>query len=449
MTPAGCMRLTTVLLALALPRLAARAATDDTCTGKGWAHNTRNILPDIAFLPHLTDAAACCSACAAHTGCAAWTANATGCGLKKASWEKGGCPNSTSGVVSVGPKPSPAPSPPVPTPPLPPSPPEPPGACKLTESGPITVTQHGESIENLRIFTTTKQPAIFIQGKTGVTIRNCTITHRAQQTWPYGNGIYFTGADGLTIENVEVQLVGVEKGPLPDLHNYNINGISSTGVRISNVRVVGGSTGIELTHCDGAHVSNLVALNMRGPYPRGQCFQTSFSDNVVLENFYCKNDNTSWTEDNLSLYRSSNVTVRRGLIDGNNSPTGVGVMFEQDDPTKHDGLCEDVDVIHMGDGCFSAYGGTNIRFVRARCKDNHCAGWAGRDKPTSGSLMYYAGDENGQNSTGIRLEQSVYSGACAPNHVLGSRDPSAWVQTDLQKQEFALQDPVNVTFCWE
>ena len=30
---------------------------------------------------------------------------------------------------------------------------------------------------------------------------------------------------------------------------------------------------------------------------------------------------TSWTEDNLSLWRSSNVTVRRGLIDGNNSPT--------------------------------------------------------------------------------------------------------------------------------
>ena len=31
----------------------------------------------------------------------------------------------------------------------------------------------------------------------------------------------------------------------------------------------------------------------------------------------------SWTEDNLSLWRSSNVTVRRGLIDGNNSPTGA------------------------------------------------------------------------------------------------------------------------------
>ena len=40
---------------------------------------------------------------------------------------------------------------------------------------------------------------------------------------------------------------------------------------------------------------------------------------------------------------------------------GVGVMFEQDDPTKSLGLCEDVDAVRMGDGCFSAYGGTDTR----------------------------------------------------------------------------------------
>jgi hypothetical protein len=208
----------------------------------------------------------------------------------------------------------------------------------------------GQVIENLRIITTTKAPGIYVMGKKNVTIRNCTISHSAQKVWPFGNGIYFTGADGLVITDVEVELVGVASGPLPDLHNYNINGISSSGVRISNVRTEGGSTGIELNKCDGAHVSNFVAFNMHGPYPRGQCFQCGYSDNVIVEDFYCKSDNTSWTEDNLSLYRSSNVTVRRGLIDGNNSPTGVGVMFEQDDPTKHGGLCEDVDAVHMGDG---------------------------------------------------------------------------------------------------
>jgi predicted ATP-grasp superfamily ATP-dependent carboligase len=48
------------------------------------------------------------------------------------------------------------------------------------------------------------------------------------------------------------------------VHNYNINGLQSVGVRIANVRVIGGSTGIELNHCDAAHVTNFVALNVRG-----------------------------------------------------------------------------------------------------------------------------------------------------------------------------------------
>ena len=106
-------------------------------------------------------------------------------------------------------------------------------------------------------------------------IRNCTISHRAQTTWPFGNGIYFTGADNLSITDVAVELVrktpflepfyikrsiyqdrlgtnignsspkdcfvqvGIESGPTPDLHNYNINGLQSTGVRISNVSTPG------------------------------------------------------------------------------------------------------------------------------------------------------------------------------------------------------------------
>ena len=31
--------------------------------------------------------------------------------------------------------------------------------------------------------------------------------------------------------------------------------------------------------------------------------------------------NTSWTEDNISVYQSNNVTIARGVIDGNNSPS--------------------------------------------------------------------------------------------------------------------------------
>ena len=48
---------------------------------------------------------------------------------------------------------------------------------------------------------------IFVQGHKNVVIRNCTISHRAQTTWPFGNGIYFTGADNLSITDVAVELV--------------------------------------------------------------------------------------------------------------------------------------------------------------------------------------------------------------------------------------------------
>ena len=52
------------------------------------------------------------------------------------------------------------------------------------------------------------------------------------------------------------------------------------------------------------------------------------SNNSALRDFSCENDNSSWTENNINVYESNNVTVQRGLIDGNNSPTGDGVMFE-------------------------------------------------------------------------------------------------------------------------
>lgn len=165
----------------------------------GWAHNTRNILPDIVFIAKLTDPAACCEACVAHAdshGCQAWTSNVSGCGLKHASWEKGGYSGSTSGTVAPSPRPPQPPPPPPhpgpPPPPLPPPPPAPPGTCKLTESGPIVVSRDGQVVENMRIVTTTKQPGIYIVGRKNVMIRNCTIEHRAQTVWPFGNGNVFT-----------------------------------------------------------------------------------------------------------------------------------------------------------------------------------------------------------------------------------------------------------------
>ena len=97
--------------------------------------------------------------------------------------------------------------------------------------------------------------------------------------------------------------------------------------------------------------------------------QFNKSPNCILEDFSVINDpETSWVEDNISIFRSDNCVVRRGLIDGNNSPSGVAIMFEK----STGGLVEDIDALHQGNGSFATYPSWNITWRRVRTKDNIC-----------------------------------------------------------------------------
>ena len=141
--------------------------------------------------------------------------------------------------------------------------------------------------------------------------------------------------------------------PLVSVTSSNIYGYDSKEVTINGARVTGGTSGIELDTCPSAAISNVLATDVRGPFPRGQCIQLLHSDHAMLSNFSCINHfNSSWTEDSISIWRSSNVTVAQGLVDGNNSPTGVGVMFEGSETGVTGGLIKDVDAVHQGDGGF-------------------------------------------------------------------------------------------------
>jgi len=53
------------------------------------------------------------------------------------------------------------------------------------------------------------------------------------------------------------------------------------------------------------------------------------SHGTILEDFYCFNDiYLSVPEDSISAYRSSDVVIRDGVVQGSNAPTGICVMFE-------------------------------------------------------------------------------------------------------------------------
>jgi hypothetical protein len=316
-------------------------------------------------------------------------------------------------------------------------------ACTLKDSGAVTATRDGEVFQYLHI--KANGPAITVNGFKNVKILDCLVEHGTG-----GPGIQFNNAAGLEIANTSVVLVGVSKGPLPKWQLENIQGSNSPNVRISQVHVEGGSSGIELGVCHGAVITELQAKNARGPFPRGQCVQFAQSNNCVLDTFSCINDETSWTEDSISSWRSSNTTVKNGLVDYNNSPTGVGVMFEGDAAGITGGLCEDVDVIHNGDGAVSAYPAQNAIFRRIRVRDNHCVGLDGRGKPASGGLVFAAADETNIVSHNIQVLQSIYFNLCAPNNVFWEQTKGAFTAKDAKLQDFTPRNPLPpLHFCWQ
>ena len=182
------------------------------------------------------------------------------------------------------------------------------------------------------------------------------------------------------MDHVEVTSYGNDSGPNPcpeggrtnGFECTNIKGWNASDVSLSNIRVEGGSSGIQCASCPDIHIQYFEGINMRGPFPRGQCVQVSYADNAILEDFSCTSDITSWTEDNISMWRSSNAIVRRGTVDGSNTINGVGVMFEGSTAEIVGGLIEDVDVIGARNGCFSAYGGNGVTFRNTLCADQPC-----------------------------------------------------------------------------
>jgi hypothetical protein len=347
---------------------------------------------------------------------------------------------------SSPPAPSPPPPPPdgldagtAPPPPStapPPSPPPSGASCALVASGPVRASADGQVIENLRI-TAKGTAGIEVSGHKNVVIRNCEILHEN------GPGISFDGADGLHIDGVRVVRSNAPAvGPLSDSDNVNIQGLSSSGVVIENVRVERGSSGVYLLECPSPIVRKIEGHDFRGPFPRGQLAQFDKCSAPLLEDFSSENPvASSWPEDNVSVYQSPNATVRRGVLIGNNSVAGVGVMMEATGGVGTGGLIEDVDAVDMGNGSFSAYPSSNVTFRRVRSRDGHCVSQAGRGQSLSNSLIFAGSPE----SSNLRLEQASYAHHCNDNIVWSD---TAFSLIDVTEQDFVARAPIRVSLCW-
>lgn len=305
--------------------------------------------------------------------------------------------------------------------------------CTLTDSAPIVADTDGMVISRVRI-DADGVPAIRVSAN-GVTIRDVHVTHRN------GPGIAISGADDVTIENVVVEYLGAPAaGANPSENHVNIDVYDSARLRVDRARLVRGSSGIYLVQSPASVLRFIEGEDFRGPFPRGQLVQWNNSDDGLLEDFSVVNPAGSWPEDNVNIYQTNGVVVRRGLIDGNNSPSGVGVIFDGGESV---GRVEDVDAVHMGNGCFSAYdGGDGSVFLRTRCRDNICTD-QGRGSPASNALMW-AGQPG---LSALRIESSTYAAACNPGNIVWPRDSFAVV--DLVEAEFTPRAPLDLRFCWE
>ena len=301
----------------------------------------------------------------------------------------------------------------------------------LTDVPPITVSSNGQVIENVRI-NATNQPAILVQNFSDVTIRNVEITHEG------GYGIQCVNAPGLTIQNVSITHTGTKR-PLPTPNEVNINCEFSDGLTVTGARLRGGSSGIYVLASSNVYLSFIEGYDFRGPFPRGQLVQFNNSPFCTLEDFSAINNNlVSWVEDNVSIFHSDNCVVRRGFLDGNNSPSGVGVMFEG----SASGLVEDVDTMRQGNGSFSAYPSYDITFRRSRARDNICEN-QGRGAPLSNALVW-AGSPD---ATGLRIENSNYFNLCNPSNTVW--DGKVFDMLEISSADFQPRSPIVNNFPWE
>jgi hypothetical protein len=324
------------------------------------------------------------------------------------------------------------------------------GPCDpLREADPLVVEEDGATIEHLRIVSD-GEPAIRIQGATGVTIRDVEILHRDAP------GLVFAGADDIHIVNVLVTHDGApEAGPHDVGGQANIEGRDAAGVVIENVRVTRGSSGIELDNTPGAVLSFIEGHDVRGPGVAA-FVRLHESDQAILEDFSIVNPlDTGRPQTLVQISSSSDVIVRRGLLDGHNAQYGYGVGFTLIAGQHSGGLVEDVDAVRMTNGGFTCFPwGMDITFRRTRARDNICEivsipiedcdqpGPNGGCVPGSGSVSWTASF----NSDNIVIEDSTYYNLCATTH--WPAEVITIAPDGLVEEEFEPHPPIAVAPSW-
>src|SRR5262249_49577364 len=234
-------------------------------------------------------------------------------------------------------------------------------------------------------------------------------------------------------------------GPSEDHNNVDLE--RCPNAIITRVKASRGSSNIYVDRSEGARLSFLELHDARGPMPRGQNVQFSRSPNSILEDFSAENGSASWTEDNVSVFRSDRCVLRRGLVFYNNSPTGDGVMIEG----SFDCVVEEVDAVEQGNGAFAAVpegdaGSGGCTFLECRTRQSYNGRRDGRAAPTSNGLSIYT-----RISAGARkhtITDCHYDALANPRNLIWNLKAvnPGWSFT---RRAFAPRNPIRLVFAWQ
>ncbi len=309
----------------------------------------------------------------------------------------------------------------------------------LIPSGAVTSQADEQVIENLDINAALGNALTVLHN--GVTVRNCRIRHAT------GHGIHAEDAASLTLQDLDLDRVGtVPLGIRSSKYCNNINLDGCPDATVTRVKASRGSSNIYTENSERTRMSLLELHDARGPVPRGQNVQFNQSPSAVLQDFSAENGPTSWTEDNVSVYRSNRCVVRRGLVSYNNSPSGDGVMIEG----SFDCLVEDVDAVQQGNGAFAAVpdgevGSGGCMFLRCRTRDSYNTARDGRGPPTSNGLSFYTLiSRDAQKHT---IVDCHYDALANPGNLIWSLRAvnGGWTFTH---KAFTPRPPVRLVFGW-
>jgi len=212
----------------------------------------------------------------------------------------------------------------------------------LTSSGPIALDgANGAVISRMRI-TSTSGSCVTISNSTNVTIEKSEIGPCGEpDAKTPGNGISISGGGDIRIYDNYIH-VDNQAAACCDTHD-NILIRGSSNVIVQGNVIAYGETNVEVVGAPSDHISVIgnFLLNPRGPFPRGQNFQSwgaeiwgpnrsiMVSDNYALSSqnsdVYRYRENQ---EDSINFGYTSGAVVKGNYVSGGHSPSGCGIIAD-------------------------------------------------------------------------------------------------------------------------